>query len=138
MLLIKKHLDIPQCLRRGKIDARFAWQAEAAQCLQKKFASLDRSCTLIHPDNLNWFKVNQVTECCTLIGQSIKPFDWLKCNLVSTTSHCHHGCLARGGGVHNMIRVRVCAAHMGGFLGPIFSKEGSFFGRFSSKMGVFD
>ena len=25
---------------------------------------------------------------------------------------------ARGGGVHNMLRVRVCAAHMGGFWAP--------------------
>ena len=37
------------------------------------------------------------------------------------------------GGVHNMFRVWVCAAHMGGFLGPKFSKQGSFFGRFSIK-----
>ena len=28
-----------------------------------------------------------------------------------------------GGGVHNMLRVRVCAAHLGGFLGPKFSKQ---------------
>ena len=34
-----------------------------------------------------------------------------------------------------MLRVRVCAAHMGGFLGPKFSKQGSFFGRFSINMG---
>ena len=26
------------------------------------------------------------------------------------------------GGIHNMLKVRVCAAHMGGFLGPKFSK----------------
>ena len=26
-----------------------------------------------------------------------------------------------------MLRVRVCAAHMGGFLDPIFSKQGSLF-----------
>ena len=39
------------------------------------------------------------------------------------------------GGLHNMLRVRVCAAHMGGFLGPKFSKQGSFFGRFSLNMG---
>ena len=36
-----------------------------------------------------------------------------------------------------MLRVRVCAAHMGGFLGPKFSKQGSFFGRFSLNMGGF-
>ena len=36
-----------------------------------------------------------------------------------------------GGGVHNMLRARVCAAHMGGFLGLKFSKKGSLFGRFS-------
>ena len=29
------------------------------------------------------------------------------------------------GGVHKMLRVRVCTAHMGGFLGPKFSKQGS-------------
>ena len=38
-------------------------------------------------------------------------------------------------GVHNMLRVRVCAAHMGGFLGPKFSKQGSHFGRFSINKG---
>ena len=36
-----------------------------------------------------------------------------------------------------MLRVRVCAAHMGGFLGRKFSKQGSFFGRFSLNMGGF-
>ena len=30
-----------------------------------------------------------------------------------------------------MLRVWVCAAHMGGFLSPKFSKQGSLFGRFS-------
>ena len=35
--------------------------------------------------------------------------------------------LIPGRGVHNMLRVRVCAAHMGGFLGPKFSKQGSLF-----------
>ena len=39
--------------------------------------------------------------------------------------------IARGGGAHNMLRVRVCAAHMGGFLGAKSSKQGSLFGRFS-------
>ena len=34
-----------------------------------------------------------------------------------------------------MLRVRVCAAHVGGFLGPKFSKQGSIFGRFSINMG---
>ena len=34
-----------------------------------------------------------------------------------------------------MLRVRVCAAHMGGFLGPKFSKQGSLFGRFSLNKG---
>ena len=33
-----------------------------------------------------------------------------------------------------MLRVRVCAAHMGGFLGPKFSKQGSLFGRFAINM----
>ena len=44
-------------------------------------------------------------------------------------------CTPGGGGVHNMLRVRVCAAHMGGFLGPKFSKKGSIFGRFSINKG---
>ena len=47
------------------------------------------------------------------------------------TSHL----IPRGGGVHIMLRVRVCAAHMGGFLGPKFSKQGSLFGRFSINKG---
>ena len=34
-----------------------------------------------------------------------------------------------------MLRVRVCAAYMGGFLGPKFSKQGPSFGRFSINMG---
>ena len=34
-----------------------------------------------------------------------------------------------------MLRARACAAHMGGFLGPKFSKKGPFFGRFSINMG---
>ena len=47
-------------------------------------------------------------------------------------------CLARGGGgVHNMLKVWVCAAHMGGFLGPKFSKQGYLFGRFSLNRGGF-
>ena len=29
-----------------------------------------------------------------------------------------------GGGLQNMLTVRVCAAHMGGFLGPKLSKQG--------------
>ena len=40
-----------------------------------------------------------------------------------------------GGGVHNMLRVRVCAAHMGGFLGPKFSKQGSIFQQIFHKQG---
>ena len=36
-----------------------------------------------------------------------------------------------------MLRVRVCAAHMGGFLGPKFSKQGSFFGKLSMNMSGF-
>ena len=40
-----------------------------------------------------------------------------------------------GGGVHNMLRVRICAAHMGGFLGPRFSKQGSLFRQISLKQG---
>ena len=39
------------------------------------------------------------------------------------------------GGVHNMLRVRVCAAHMGGFLGPKFSKQGSLFRQTFLKQG---
>ena len=34
-----------------------------------------------------------------------------------------------------MLRVQVCAAHMGGFLGPKFSKQGSLYGRFSLSIG---
>ena len=34
-----------------------------------------------------------------------------------------------------MLRVRVCAAHMGGFLGPNSLDQGPFFGRFSSNKG---
>ena len=40
-----------------------------------------------------------------------------------------------GGGVHNMLRVQVCAAHMGGFLGPNFSKQGSLFRQIFHKQG---
>ena len=36
-----------------------------------------------------------------------------------------------------MLRVRVCAAHMSGVLDPKSSKQGSFFGRFSSNIGGF-
>ena len=39
------------------------------------------------------------------------------------------------GGVHNMLRVRVCAAHMGGFLGPKFSKQRSIFQEIFHKQG---
>ena len=41
----------------------------------------------------------------------------------------------RGGGVHNILRVRVCAAHMGGFLGPKFFKQGSLFRQIFHKQG---
>ena len=40
-----------------------------------------------------------------------------------------------GGGAHNVLRVRVCAAHMGGFLGPEFSKQGSLFRQIFHKQG---
>ena len=43
--------------------------------------------------------------------------------------------LPGGGGVHNMLRVRVCAAHMGGFLGPQFSRRGSLFRQIFLKQG---
>ena len=44
----------------------------------------------------------------------------------------------RAPGVHNMLRARVCAAHMGGFLGPNSLNKGPFFGRFSiNKGGLF-
>ena len=37
-----------------------------------------------------------------------------------------------------MLKVRVCAAHMGGFLGPTFSKQGSLFRQiFLLNMGGF-
>ena len=32
-----------------------------------------------------------------------------------------------GGGIQNMLTIRVCASHMGGLFGPKFSKLGSFF-----------
>ena len=35
----------------------------------------------------------------------------------------------------NMLRVRVCAAHMGGFLSQNFLNKGPFFGRFSINIG---
>ena len=34
-----------------------------------------------------------------------------------------------------MLRVRVCAAHMGGFLGPKFSRQGSLFRQIFHKHG---
>ena len=34
-----------------------------------------------------------------------------------------------------MLRVRVCAAHMGGFFGPKFSKQGSLFRQIFHKHG---
>ena len=34
-----------------------------------------------------------------------------------------------------MLRARLCAAHMGGFLGRNFLNKGPFFGRFSINMG---
>ena len=40
-----------------------------------------------------------------------------------------------GWGVHNMLRVRVCVAHVGGFLGKNSPNQGLFFGRFSLNMG---
>ena len=43
--------------------------------------------------------------------------------------------LPGGGGVHNMFRVRVCAAHMGGFWAPNSLNKGPFFGRFSISKG---
>ena len=36
-----------------------------------------------------------------------------------------------------MLRVQICAAHMGGFLRPKFSKKGPPISRFSLKMGGF-
>ena len=39
--------------------------------------------------------------------------------------------LPGGRGVHKVLRVRVCATHMGGFLDSKFSKQGSLFGEFS-------
>ena len=40
-----------------------------------------------------------------------------------------------GGRVHNMLKVQVCAAHMGGLLGRNSLNKGPFFGRFSINMG---
>ena len=36
-----------------------------------------------------------------------------------------------GGGVHNMLRVRLCAAHMGGFFGQNTLNKGPFSADFS-------
>ena len=36
-----------------------------------------------------------------------------------------------------MLSVRVCAAHMGGFLGPKFSKQGYLYRQISLNMGGF-
>ena len=58
----------------------------------------------------------------------VRMIDSLKQNLNSPFTR-------GGGGVHNMLRVRVCAAHMGGFLGPKFSKQGSLFRQFFHKQG---
>ena len=54
---------------------------------------------------------------------------------VYPTRFYYRGRKARGGGVHNMLRVRVCAAHMGGFLGPKFSKQWSLFRQIFLKQG---
>ena len=48
-----------------------------------------------------------------------------------------NGLAPGGGGVHSMLRVRVCAAHMGGFLSRNSLNKGPFFGRFSINMGGF-
>ena len=40
-----------------------------------------------------------------------------------------------GGGGNNILRVCVCAAHMGGFLGPTFSKQVYLFGHIFLKHG---
>ena len=37
--------------------------------------------------------------------------------------------------MHNTLRVRVCAAHMGGFVGQNSQNKAPFFGRFSINMG---
>ena len=41
------------------------------------------------------------------------------------------------GGLHEMLRVGVCAAHLGGFSGPKFSKQGSLFRQIFLKHGWF-
>ena len=43
----------------------------------------------------------------------------------------------RGEGVHNMLRVRMCAIHIDVVLDPKFSKQESLFGKFSINMGGF-
>ena len=40
-----------------------------------------------------------------------------------------------GGGVHNILRLWVCAANMGGFLSRNSLNKGPFFGRFSIWVG---
>ena len=44
-------------------------------------------------------------------------------------------CPGGGGGIHNMLRVRVCAPNMGGFSGQNSLNTGPFFGRFVINMG---
>ena len=66
-----------------------------------------------------------------LIGSDIK-----KAQESARKAHTRHKfpvILSRG--VHNMLRVRVCAAHMGGFLGPKFSRQGSVFRQIFLKRG---
>ena len=40
-----------------------------------------------------------------------------------------------GGGGHKMLKVQVCAAQMGGFLGPKSTKQGSLFQQIFRKHG---
>ena len=43
--------------------------------------------------------------------------------------------LATPWGIHEILRVLVCAAHIAGVFGSKFSKQGSLFGRFSINIG---
>ena len=78
-----------------------------------------------------------------ILKKKIPNFPTLMVNIVQQQCHLNGlrflsigvFILGGGGGVHNMLRVRVCGAYMDGLLGPKFFKQGSIFGRISLNMG---
>ena len=56
-------------------------------------------------------------------------------HLKGSLLHQENPAIPGGGGGNNMLRVRVCAAHMGKFLGPKLSKQGSLFRQISINKG---